>query len=119
MIDFIKSRFRAFGYAFKGAWLLIKREASIQVQLSCAILVTLAGFYFEISTTEWLIQILAIALVLAVEGLNTAVEEMADFVHPDFHSSIGRVKDIAAGAVTFAALGALIAGVLIYGPRIF
>jgi len=53
------------------------------------------------------------------EGLNTAVEKIADFIHPDFNDKIGFIKDIAAGAVTFAALAALAIGFIIYLPKIF
>jgi len=58
-------------------------------------------------------------LVLAVEGLNTAVEKTADFIHPDYHKKIGFIKDISAGAVTFAALTAVAIGLFIYLPKIF
>lgn len=86
------------------------------VQFSIGILTTIAGFYFDISKTEWLIQTLCIGLVLATEGLNTAIEKVADFVHPDYHKKIGFIKDIAAGAVFFAALTAIVIGMIIYVP---
>ncbi|MFD2518420.1 diacylglycerol kinase family protein [Salinimicrobium flavum] len=119
MYDFITGRIRGGGYAIKGAWLLIKHEPSIQVQLVLAILVTIAGFYFDITATEWMFQLLAIGLVMCSEGLNTAVENIADFVHPDFHVKIGVIKDVAAGAVFFAAVIAVIIGAIIYFPYIF
>lgn len=119
MYEFITGRIRGGGYAIKGAWLLIKNEPSIQVQLVVTVLVTIAGFYFDITATEWMLQILAIGLVMAAEGLNTAAEKIADFVHPDFHSKIGYIKDVAAGGVFFAALAAVIVGVIIYFPYIF
>ena len=119
MYEFITGRIRGGGYAIKGAWLLIRNEASIQVQLCIAIGVTIAGFYFDITATEWICQLLAIGLVMAAEGLNTATEKIADFMHPDFHNKIGEIKDVAAGAVFFAALIAFIVGVLIYFPYIF
>ena len=115
---FASKRIIAFRYAFKGAWLLLKNEPSIQVQFSMAIIVTIAGFFFQISQTEWILQLLAIGLVLAIEGLNTAVEKIADFIHPDFHTKIGDIKDVAAGAVTFAAIIAAVIGVIIYTPHI-
>jgi diacylglycerol kinase (ATP) len=99
--SFLGKRLKGCGYAFKGAMLLLRHEASIQVQAAIAIIMAFAGFYFEISTTEWLFQIFAIGLVMSIEGLNTAVEEIADFVHPDFHNKIGFIKDVAAGAVFF------------------
>ncbi|MEZ4858696.1 MAG: diacylglycerol kinase family protein [Flavobacteriaceae bacterium] len=114
---FFGKRILGFKYAFKGAWMLLKNEASIQVQTVIAIIMTFAGFYFEISTTEWIFQTLAIGLVLSIEGLNTAAEEIANFVHPDFHNKIGYIKDVAAGAVFFAAIAAVVVGCIIYIPK--
>src|SRR5690606_5259123 len=114
---FIGKRLKGCGYAFKGALLLLRHEASIQVQTVIAIIMTVAGFYFEISNTEWMLQILAIGLVMSIEGMNTAAEEIADFVHPDFHNQIGFMKDVAAGAVFFAAITAVIIGCIIYIPK--
>ena len=116
---FVKGRVKSFVYAFQGAYKLVTTEHSIMVQFSLGILVTIAGFYFKISATEWLFQILAIGLVLSIEGLNTAIEKIADFIHPQYHERIGFIKDIAAGAVFFAALAALAVGAVIYCPKIF
>ncbi|OSY88251.1 diacylglycerol kinase [Tenacibaculum holothuriorum] len=115
---FIKGRLRSIKFALKGMWLLLTTEDSIKVQFSTAILVTLLGFYFEISSVEWMIQFLAIGLVLVAEALNTAVEKVADFIHPDYHEKIGFIKDIAAGAPAFAALISLIICGIIYLPKI-
>lgn len=117
--SFFINRLKGAGYALKGALILIKTEASIQVQFSIGILLIIAGFYFEITATEWILQIFAIGMVMSIEGLNTAIEEIADFIHPDFHHKIGLIKDIAAGAVFFAAAAASIIGLIIYIPRIF
>ena len=114
--SFFSGRLKSLVYAAKGAYNLITTEHSIMIQFSIAILITIAGFYFKISKVEWLIQILAIGLVLSVEALNTAIEKIADFIHPDYNKSIGFIKDIAAGAVFFAALAALIIGAIIYIP---
>src|SRR5690606_40085447 len=70
--EFITGRIRGGGYAIKGAWLLIKKEASIQVQLGIAIAVTIAGFYFDITAMEWICQVLAIGLVMAAEEIGRA-----------------------------------------------
>lgn len=104
-------------YALKGAVKLITTEHSVMVQFSLAILLIFAGFYFEITATEWMFQTLAIGLVLAVESLNTAVEKIADFIHPSYHEKIGFIKDIAAGAVFFAAMVAITIGLMIYVPK--
>lgn len=114
---FIGKRLMGGKYAIIGALKLIKNEASIKVQVAMAIAITIAGFVFDISNTEWLVQVLTISLVLAAEGLNTAIEEIANFVHPDFHNKIGYIKDVAAGAVFFTALGAVIIACIIYIPK--
>ncbi|UOB17757.1 diacylglycerol kinase [Abyssalbus ytuae] len=119
MIKFIFNRIKSIGYAFKGAYLLITTEASIKVQFFIGIIVTIAGFYFHISPTEWVIQILTIAVIMSVEGVNTAIEEIADFIHPDHHKKIGLIKDLAAGAVFITAIAAVIIGCIIYIPKIF
>ncbi|WP_339919570.1 diacylglycerol kinase family protein [uncultured Flavobacterium sp.] len=117
--SFVTGRLKSVGYAVKGAIKLITTEHSIMVQFSLGILVTIAGFYFHITATEWLFQTLAIGFVMSIEGLNTAVEKIADFIHPNYHERIGFIKDIAAGAVFFAALTAIIIGLIIYVPLIF
>lgn len=116
--NFITNRVYGAKYSVKGALILLKTEASIQVQFSIAVLVTCAGFYFNISSTEWMIQILAIGGVMAIEGLNTAIEEIADFIHPDYNQKIGLIKDVAAGAVFIAAFAGSIIGLIIYIPKI-
>ena len=117
--SFLTNRLKSIGYACKGALLLLKTEASIKIQFFIALLVTAAGFFFNISSTEWLIQLLAIGLVMSIEGINTAVEEIANFIHPEHHNKIGLIKDIAAGAVFMASVFASIIGLVIYLPKIF
>jgi diacylglycerol kinase (ATP) len=117
--SFLVNRLKSVGFAFKGAVLLLKTEASIKIQFTIGIIVTLAGFYFNISKTEWLIQLLAIGVVMCGEGMNTAIEAIADFVHPEHHKKIGLIKDIAAGAVFIAAIFTSIIGLIIYIPKVF
>jgi diacylglycerol kinase (ATP) len=115
--SFFTGRFKSMGFALKGAIKLVTTEHSVMVQTFIGILMVFAGFYFHISHEEWLIQTLAIGLVLGIEGLNTAVEKVADFIHPEFHEKIGFIKDIAAGAVFFAAMTAIAVGLIIYVPK--
>ena len=114
---FFTGRLKSLVFALKGAIKLITTEHSIMVQSTLAVLITIAGFYFNISHEEWLFQTLAIGLVLSIEGLNTAVEKVADFIHPEYHTKIGFIKDIAAGAVFFAAMTAIAIGLMIYLPK--
>lgn len=117
--SFLVNRLKSVGYAFKGAILLLKTEASIKIQFGIALLLSVAGFIFNISLNEWIVQLLAIGLVISIEGVNTAIEKIADFMHPERHNKIGFIKDIAAGAVFIASFFALIIGFIIYLPKIF
>ena len=116
--SFIRGRLRSLKFAFKGAWLLLTTEDSIKAQVFMAVIVTVMGFFFDISNIEWMLQFLAIGMVLVAEALNTAIEKIADFVHPNFHVKIGFIKDIAAGAPTFAGIISLILAGFIYIPKI-
>lgn len=115
--NFIINRLKAFKYAAKGFWILITTENSIIAQIIIALIMTVFGFVMHLSATEWMFQTLAIGLVLVAESLNTGIEKMADFVHPDYHEKIGFIKDISAGAAFFAAIIAIIIGLFIYIPK--
>ncbi len=116
--SFLRGRLRSLKFALRGMWLLITTEDSIKAQLFIAIVATVLGFYFDISNIEWMIQFLAIGMVLVAEAVNTAIEEVADFIHPNYHKKIGLIKDIAAGAPSFAACISLIIAGFIYIPKI-
>jgi len=116
--NFIVERIRSIKFSLRGIWFLISTESSIKAQLFIVLLILLAGFYFNISTIEWLIQTLAIGLVLVAESLNTGIEKLADFVHPNYHKKIGFIKDVSAGSSGIAAIISLIIAGIIYIPKI-
>ncbi len=117
LIAFLKNRVLASKYAIVGAIGLVKNEPSIQLQTIISIGVTVVGFVFNISATQWMHQCFAIGLVITAEALDTAIEEIANFIHPAKNPKIGYIKDIAAGAVFFAAITALVIGCIIYIPK--
>ena len=105
----IRNAMRGVGFMFS--------ELSIRI-LAVGTLATLAaGAHFSISALEWCAAVLALSLIWAAEGMNTALERLTDLVSPDFHPLAGMAKDIAAGAVLLAAIGAVVVGVIIFGPR--
>jgi diacylglycerol kinase (ATP) len=114
---YFTGRLKSVRFAVKGAIKLITTEHSVMTQCGIGVAMVIAGFYFDISRTEWMFQTLAIGLVLGVESLNTAVEKIADFIHPEYHERIGFIKDIAAGGVFFAATAAIATGLFIYVPK--
>lgn len=116
--SFFAGRIKSVRYTIIGAHKLITTEHSLMVQSSIAVLLIFAGFYYDISREEWMMQILSTGLVLAIEGMNTAVEKICDFIHPEYHEKIGFIKDIAGGAVLFAAIASIAVGLLIYVPKL-
>ncbi len=87
-------------------------------QLGIGVLVSILGFIVGLSPLEWMLQVLCIGMILTAEGLNTAIEKLCDFVNPGHDPMIGRIKDISAGGVGFAAVAAIVVGAIIYVPRI-
>ena len=65
------------------------------------------------------LKIICIGMVLGIEGLNTAIEKIADYLQPEFDKQIGVVKDISAGAVMAVSLASFVVGCMIYGPKLF
>lgn len=118
-LGFVRGRVRGGFIAMIGAYKFVTTEHSGMVQIILALLLIFAGFYYKISATEWMLNIIVLAMVLAVEAANTAIEKLSDFVHEEHHDKIGFVKDIAAGAVWFAAMAALSVEIIIFGPKIF
>ena len=117
-MGFIKDRFVSLGYALKGIKTFVKGEVHARVHLFSASMAILCGFYFSISLLEWSIVVLCISSVLSAEAFNTAIELLFDFIHPDQHEKVGKIKDISAGAVLFLSIGSLIIGGFVFLPKI-
>ncbi len=116
---FVINRIKSVGFAFKGLFILLRTEPSIKIQFVIGLLTTIAGFYFELSNIEWILQLICIGMVMGIEGVNTAIEKLADYAQPDFDEKIGLIKDISAGAVMVASIVAVIVGCIIYIPKVF
>jgi len=108
---------KSFSNAARGIAFLFKSQFNARIELIITGIVILSGFLFRISSAEWIIILLCIALVLALEGINTAIEIFADKLHPGFDTEIGKAKDVAAGAVLIASVVAAIIGFVIFAPK--
>ncbi len=76
------------------------------------------GFLLRIERDEWLALVLTIALVLAAEGVNTAVEAVVDLASPVYHPLAKVAKDVAAGTVLLTAIASVIVGLILFLPRL-
>lgn len=115
MIAYLHRRRISFACAIKGAAFLIRSQPHARIHLAATGAVCALGIGFNLQRMEWCLLIIAIMVVWVAEGMNTALEAIADAVHPDHHPLIGRAKDVAAAAVLIAAAGALLIGLLIFG----
>jgi diacylglycerol kinase len=111
-------RLKSFAHALRGMVYLVRTQPNARVHLLATVGVCMAGAYVGLSRDEWLWVSVAIVLVWGAEAFNTALEDLADALHPAQHPGIGRAKDVAAGAVLIAALGAAVIGVLIFAPHL-
>lgn len=114
----VKSRIGSLKFAFHGLWSLLKNEHNSRIHLLSAIIAITLGIILKISITEWSLLTIVIGLVFIAELINTSLEKLADFVHPEFNEQIRKVKDYSAAAVLISAIIALIAGGLIFVPKI-
>jgi diacylglycerol kinase len=113
----LRRRAASFGHALRGVSAALRSEVHLQFHAVATVLVLGASYYFRLSALEWALVALSVASVWAAELFNTAIETLTNLVSPGYHPLAGKAKDVAAGAVLLAALGALVVGGLVFGPR--
>lgn len=113
----LTKRLKSFSYAFNGLRLLVKEEHNARIHIVAALIAIGLGWYFDISSSEWVMILFAIGFVFVTELVNTAIENIADFISPEKHTAIKTIKDLAAGAVLVASLVALAVGLIVFVPK--
>lgn len=108
----------AFRHAFNGMAQFFRYDRNGKLHICAAVLVAAAGWYCKISATEWCVLLLCIGLVIGLEMLNYAMENLCNLVHNDFHPLIKAVKDVAAAAVLWSAITSAGIGLIIFIPKI-
>jgi undecaprenol kinase len=112
------SLLRSFGFALEGVSHLIRTQRSAQIELVIGVMVIALAAWLGITALEWAVLVLAMAFVLALEALNTAIELAVTLASPERHPLAKAAKDVAAAAVLVAAVGAAIVGTIILWPRL-
>ena len=113
----VQARVRSIGHALAGLAFAVRNEANMRIHLAAAIAAVTAGIALRIGVEEWRWLILAIALVIAGEALNTAIEQACDAIGGR-SEPIRRAKDAAAGGVLVLAVAAALIGIGIFGPHL-
>ncbi|WNS82390.1 diacylglycerol kinase family protein [Domibacillus sp. DTU_2020_1001157_1_SI_ALB_TIR_016] len=113
----IKRLFSSFRFAGNGLKLALS-EPNMRVHIAAGILISAAGFIFELTRTEWCVMLLTIAGVMSLEMVNTAIEKTVDLVTEEYRPLAKMAKDLAAGAVLLFAIAAVIIGCLLFIPKL-
>jgi len=109
--------FSAFKNAFAGLWYFFLHERNGKIQLCAAVFVIVLAICLGVTVTEWLALLLCIGAVLSLEMVNSAIEKLCDLVQEDYHPVIKIVKDVAAGAVLFAAIISIAIACFVFLPK--
>ena len=114
----VSARIRSFRHALRGIWVTLSTQHNAWIHAVATTAAVAAGIALGISREEWLAVVLAIMAVWTAEALNTAFESLCNVASPEFHPLVERAKDVAAGAVLISAIGAVVIGLLVFGPRL-
>jgi diacylglycerol kinase len=109
---------RSFGYAIRGLGALVRAQPNFRAHAAIALVAIGLAAALRVSALELAILALTIALVLALEAFNTALEAVCDLVSPSYHPLVKLAKDTSAAGVLVAAVAAVVVGLAIFGPRL-
>lgn len=114
----MKKFLKSFSYAFNGLVYAIKTQRNMRVHLLAMVLVIFLGRWLHILRWEWALLWLCFGGVIGMELMNSALEKTLDTLHPDRHKEIGRAKDMAAAAVLFVSICAVLVAVFVFYQRL-
>ncbi len=113
----LQARCNSFQYALNGLRIFTIQETNAKIQIAAALVAVLLGFLFDISRLEWLAISISIAVVLALEIVNSAIERLCDLYSKSRSPMVKEIKDLAASAVLVTSVAAAINGILILVPK--
>ncbi len=117
-MDYLKAVFNGFKYAFRGLVYVARDEKNARIHLLIAVTALLLGWVLDVSNAELAAIFFAILIVFLAEIINTAIEKTLDLIDTNHNAQIAIIKDMAAGAVLIASIGAAIIGTVIFIPYI-
>jgi len=110
---------KSFGYAFAGLAHMVRTQRNARIEIVAALITCALGAWLRIGREDWAILTLTIAMVLILEGINTAIEIVVDLSTPHQHPMAKTAKDIAAGMVLLAAIASIVVGIAIFAPLLW
>lgn len=118
MKKYLVQRWNSMGYAWSGLVCFFRSETHATIHFLVAVMVVGLAWMLSVSRMEWVSLLLAIALVVLAEILNTALEKIADFVQPEKDARIKIIKDLAAAGVLWCVIIAVVIGGIVFTPYI-
>jgi len=113
-----KRRAKSFLYAFRGAKHLLSTQHNAWLHAVSTVGVVFAALLLHVSKGDWVLLIIAMALVWMAEAMNTAIEFLADEISEEHREKIGKAKDVAAFAVLISAIASVAIGAIVFIPHI-
>jgi diacylglycerol kinase len=114
----MSSLLRSFRHAIRGIVTTFRTERSFRIQIAAAAIVLALLSMLPLAAWERAIIVLVVTLVLVLELVNSSLERLVDLAKPRLHAYAGEIKDVMAGGVLVASIGAVILGLIILGPHI-
>ena len=114
----MKNRIHSFKAAFNGISIAFKSEWNFKFHLIAAIVSILLAYFLNLNSVEFSIILISIGLVISMELINTSIEYLCDFIHPEKHDAIKKIKDISAAAVLISSIISVVIGILVFLPKI-
>lgn len=109
---------KSFQFASQGIKHAFIHERNMKIHGMVSIVVILLGFVLGLTLTEWLFVLFAIAGVISLELINTAIERVVDLTTSHYHPLAKQAKDVSAGAVFIYSCLSVIIGIIIFLPKI-
>jgi diacylglycerol kinase len=109
---------RSFGYAFEGVAYILRTQRNARIEMAIAIAAVVLGLWLGLTSLEWAVLAITIALVLALEWINTSLELAVSLAQPERHPSAKTAKDVAAACVLLGAVVSMVVGLLVFAPRL-
>ncbi len=108
----------SFGYAFRGLWYALNTQRNLRIHFFAAACILVLGWFLALPSRAFISVLTAVMVVMVAEMLNTAVESVVDLASPEFHELARIAKDVAAGAVLLAAMGAAALGIWVFAEPV-
>lgn len=115
----VRKRIVSFKYALNGLRILFSEEHNARIHAAITIFVVTMGILFSISSVEWMILCILTGMVFSLEIINSAIENLCDYISPEWNNMIKKIKDLMAAAVFITTVISVVCGTIIFLPKIY